>query len=163
MKLILLIIVGFHCDQLDTKYYPISLSQGWIHYIIGDLQCVFQRNRSSTDGIFCVCQIRERKNGSTTKQCRQVSIGKPIIWWGGKCVQWSRKVWGTHETGLIEMISVFCARCQFLVERYHRFAVCASFLFGGMSCSRGAKQDFEMELKWIWGPEIIVDLLWTNI
>jgi hypothetical protein len=29
--------------------------------IIGDHQCGFQRNRSTTDNIFCICQILEKK------------------------------------------------------------------------------------------------------
>jgi hypothetical protein len=29
--------------------------------IVGDHQCGFPRNRSSTDNIFCICQILEKK------------------------------------------------------------------------------------------------------
>jgi hypothetical protein len=39
----------------------------YIHKIIGDLQCGFRRNRSTTDQTFCICQILE-KNGSTMRQ-----------------------------------------------------------------------------------------------
>jgi hypothetical protein len=37
--------------------------------IIGDQQCGFQRNSSTTDHIFFIRQIIEKKNGSTMKQC----------------------------------------------------------------------------------------------
>jgi hypothetical protein len=38
--------------------------------IIGDHKCGFQRNRSTTDHIFCIRQILEkRKNGNTMRQC----------------------------------------------------------------------------------------------
>ena len=37
--------------------------------IIGDHQCGFRRNRSTTDHMFCIQQILEKKNGNTMKQC----------------------------------------------------------------------------------------------
>jgi len=37
--------------------------------IIGDHQRGFQYNRSTTDYIFCIRQILEKKNGNTKKQC----------------------------------------------------------------------------------------------
>jgi hypothetical protein len=37
--------------------------------IMGDHQCGFRCNRSATDHIFCICQILERKNGNTMRQC----------------------------------------------------------------------------------------------
>jgi hypothetical protein len=33
----------------------------YIEEIIGDHQCGFRRNRSTTDQIFCICQILEKK------------------------------------------------------------------------------------------------------
>jgi hypothetical protein len=36
--------------------------------IMGDYQCGFRRNRSTTDHIFCFSQILE-KNGNTVRQC----------------------------------------------------------------------------------------------
>jgi hypothetical protein len=33
----------------------------YIDEIIGDHQCGFRRNRSTTDQIFCICQIPEKK------------------------------------------------------------------------------------------------------
>jgi len=36
--------------------------------IIGDHQCGFQNNRSTTDQIFCICQLLE-KNVNRTRQC----------------------------------------------------------------------------------------------
>jgi len=37
--------------------------------IMGDHQCGFRRNRSTTDHIFCIRQILEKKNGNTMRQC----------------------------------------------------------------------------------------------
>jgi len=37
--------------------------------IIGDHQCEFRCNRSITNHIFSICQILEKKNGNTVKQC----------------------------------------------------------------------------------------------
>jgi hypothetical protein len=37
--------------------------------IIGEHQCGFRRNRSTTAHIFCVRQILEKKNGNTMRQC----------------------------------------------------------------------------------------------
>ena len=36
--------------------------------IVGDHQCGFRRNRSTTDHIFCIRQILEKKNGNTMRQ-----------------------------------------------------------------------------------------------
>jgi hypothetical protein len=33
----------------------------YVDEIIGDYQCGFRRNRSSTDQVFCICQILEKK------------------------------------------------------------------------------------------------------
>jgi hypothetical protein len=33
----------------------------YVDDIIGDHQCGFRRNRSTTDQIFCICQILEKK------------------------------------------------------------------------------------------------------
>jgi hypothetical protein len=51
---------------LSTSYkslcciLPSRLSQ-YVDEIIGDYQCEFQCNRSTTDHIFCICQILEKK------------------------------------------------------------------------------------------------------
>ena len=37
--------------------------------IIGDHQCGFRRNSSTTDHIFCILQTLEKKNGNTMRQC----------------------------------------------------------------------------------------------
>jgi hypothetical protein len=85
------IIVPFHkqgdksdCDKyngislLSTSYKILSnilLSRlsPYIDEIIGDHQCGFQCNRSTTDKIFCIRQILE-KNGSEIR--RQISYSK---------------------------------------------------------------------------------------
>jgi hypothetical protein len=53
---------------LSTSYknYLSKLSP-YIDEIIGDHQCGFRRNRSTTDQIFCIRQILE-KNGGTMRQ-----------------------------------------------------------------------------------------------
>jgi hypothetical protein len=61
-KLTVIIIMGYHCYQLHTKFRRISSSQGlYIVEIIGDQRCGFRRNRSTTDQIFCIRQILEKK------------------------------------------------------------------------------------------------------
>jgi hypothetical protein len=70
------IIVPVHkkggMSLLSTSYKMLSnillsrLSPN-IDEIIGDRQCRFERNRSTTDKIFCICQIFW-KNGSTVRQ-----------------------------------------------------------------------------------------------
>jgi hypothetical protein len=55
-KLTVIIIVGYHRYQLHTK----RLSP-YIDEIIRDHQCGFRCNRSTTDQIFCICQILEKK------------------------------------------------------------------------------------------------------
>ena len=37
--------------------------------IIGDHQCGFRRNSSTTEHVFCIRQILIKKNGNTKKQC----------------------------------------------------------------------------------------------
>jgi hypothetical protein len=50
------IILGYHCYKLENVIkYP------YIDEIVGDHQCGFRRNRSTTDQIFCIRQVLERK------------------------------------------------------------------------------------------------------
>jgi hypothetical protein len=60
---IVVIIVGYKCYEVNTKFYPKSSSglSLYIDAVIGDHQCVFQFNRSTTDQIFCICQILEEE------------------------------------------------------------------------------------------------------
>jgi hypothetical protein len=46
----------------------LSWSIPYIDEIIGDHQCGFRRNRSTTDQVFCIRQMLEKKNGSTMRQ-----------------------------------------------------------------------------------------------
>jgi hypothetical protein len=57
------IVVGYHCYRLHTKFYPIFFSRlsPYIDEIIEDHQRGFRRNRSTTDQIFCIRQILEKK------------------------------------------------------------------------------------------------------
>jgi hypothetical protein len=50
----------YHFFQLSTKFCPTSFSP-YTEEIIGDHQCGFRRNRSTTDHIFCIRQILEKK------------------------------------------------------------------------------------------------------
>jgi hypothetical protein len=68
--------------------------------IIGDHQCGFQRNRSSTDYILCFLRILQ-KNGSTVRQCISYfeASRKPMIQLRGKsCIIFSLSL-VSHETG----------------------------------------------------------------
>jgi hypothetical protein len=69
VKLTLVIIGGYHCYQFRTKFIQYSSSRlsPYINEIIGDHQCGFRRNSSTTDQIFCISQILE-KNGITMRQ-----------------------------------------------------------------------------------------------
>jgi hypothetical protein len=64
---------NYHVISLISTSYKIILNilltrlSPYINKIIGDHQCGFQRNRSTTDQIFCIHQILE-KNGSTMRQ-----------------------------------------------------------------------------------------------
>jgi hypothetical protein len=49
---------------MEGVYYCTNLQEGlspYVEEIIGDHQCGFRRNRSTTDQIFCIRQILETK------------------------------------------------------------------------------------------------------
>jgi hypothetical protein len=51
-------------DKTDSNNYrSISLSRltPYVEEIIGDQQCGFQHNKSTTDHTYCICQILEKK------------------------------------------------------------------------------------------------------
>jgi hypothetical protein len=52
--------VVYRCYELLTKYFSSRLSP-YVGKIIGDHQCGFRHNRSTTDQIFCIHQILEKK------------------------------------------------------------------------------------------------------
>jgi hypothetical protein len=65
---------NYHDISLLTTSHKILLSilfsrlSEYMDEIIGDPQCVFRYNRSTTDQIFCIHEILEKKkNGSTTR------------------------------------------------------------------------------------------------
>jgi hypothetical protein len=63
-KLTVIIIMGYHCHQPHTKFLSnirLSRLSLYINEFIGDHQCGFLHNRSTTDQIFCIRQILERK------------------------------------------------------------------------------------------------------
>ena len=60
VKQIVVIIVPRHVSQLFTKFYLASCCQGVLH-MQRKYWCGFQRNRSTTDHIFCIHQILEKK------------------------------------------------------------------------------------------------------
>jgi hypothetical protein len=103
IKLTVIIIVRYHCYQLHTKFYQMAFSR-WIPYIdenIGDRQCGFQCNSSTTDQIFCLCQILVKKwecNETVHQLFIDFSVSEE-----GSIVQYSHRVWGIHEVRLIKM------------------------------------------------------------
>jgi hypothetical protein len=62
-NLTVIIILEYHSYQLHTKFYRQSFSRlsPYIDEIIGDHQCGFLCNRSTTDQIFYIRQILEQK------------------------------------------------------------------------------------------------------
>jgi hypothetical protein len=77
IKLTVVFIGAYHCCQLHTKLYPAFFLYRLIPYadeIIGDYQCGFRCNRSTTDQIFYIYihQILEKKrqyNGTVHWLC----------------------------------------------------------------------------------------------
>jgi hypothetical protein len=61
--------MGYHCCQLHNILWIMLLSRlsPYLYEITGGYRRVFRRNRSTTDKIFCICQIL-RGNGSTMRQ-----------------------------------------------------------------------------------------------
>jgi hypothetical protein len=57
IRFIVIIIVRYHCHQLHTKFYPLKVRS--VH--IGDHQCGFRCNRSTTDQIYCIRRILKKK------------------------------------------------------------------------------------------------------
>ena len=61
IKQTVIIIAAYHFCQPLTKFYPTSRLIPYAKEIIGDHQCGFRRNRSTSDYIFCIRQILEKK------------------------------------------------------------------------------------------------------
>jgi sorting nexin-29 len=64
IKLTAVIIKAYHCYQLHIKFYSnmlLSRLSPYVDEIIGNNQCGFQCNRSTTDQIFCTGQMLEKK------------------------------------------------------------------------------------------------------
>jgi hypothetical protein len=90
-------------SMLSTSYKLLSnillprLSP-YIDEIIGDRQCGFRCNRSTTDQLFCICQILEKKwEYNETVHQLFVTSRKPMNQLEGSIVQYSDRVWGTVE------------------------------------------------------------------
>jgi hypothetical protein len=62
---------------------------------IGDQQCGFQHKRSTTDPIFCTHQILEKKMGVQRDSTSAIQRFQESLW---SIVQYSHRVWDTHET-----------------------------------------------------------------
>ena len=58
-KKTVVIIVEYHFSQLPTKFYPRLTA--YAEEIVRYHQCGFRRNRSTTDHIFCIRQVLEKK------------------------------------------------------------------------------------------------------
>jgi hypothetical protein len=70
----------------------------YIHEIIGDREYGFRRNTSTTDQIFCIRQILEKKwEYNETVHQLFMDLNKAKIQ-EGSIVQYSDRVWSTHET-----------------------------------------------------------------
>jgi hypothetical protein len=97
IKLTVVIVEGYYCYQLHTKF--LSRLSSYVAEIIGDHQCGFRPNRSTTHQIFSIRQILE-KNGSTMRQYISYSLTsrKHIIQLGGKYCTIFHGIWGTGET-----------------------------------------------------------------
>jgi hypothetical protein len=78
----------------------------YIDEIIGDHQCGFRRNRSTTEQIFCIRQILEKKMGVQWDRTSAIHRlqEKPMIQWVREesIVQYSHRVWGIHETRQVD-------------------------------------------------------------
>jgi hypothetical protein len=100
---------------LSTSYkilYNILLSRlsAYTDEIIGDHQCGFRRNRSTTDQIFCIHRILKKKwecNGTVYQLL--IDFKKTIIQLGGKyctiffliCIVGAESTLGPHDTSVI--------------------------------------------------------------
>jgi hypothetical protein len=90
-KLTVIIIVGYNCPYVDE--------------IIWDHQCGFRRNRSTTDKIFCIRRILEKKweyNETVHRLFTDFkkaydSVRREVLY-----VQYSHRVWGIHETSRVD-------------------------------------------------------------
>jgi hypothetical protein len=72
-----------------------------IDEIIGDHQCGFRRNRSTTDQIFCIRQILEKKweyNETVHQLFVDFKKAYDSVRREGSIVHYSRGVWDTHVT-----------------------------------------------------------------
>jgi hypothetical protein len=68
--------------------------------IIGDHQCGFRRNRSTTDQIFCFLLLLKKK-WEYNETVHQLVIDFKIVCFRS-IVQYSHRVWGTHETSKVD-------------------------------------------------------------
>jgi hypothetical protein len=71
---------------------PLSSLSPYVDDILGDHQCGFRSNRSTTDHIFCRRQILE-KECDTMRQLF-IALRKPMTSEEGSPVQYSHRVWG---------------------------------------------------------------------
>jgi hypothetical protein len=67
---------------------------------VGDNQCGFRHNRLTTDQIFCISQILEEKMEVQYDSTSAIHRLQESISFSeeGSIVQYSHRVWGTHET-----------------------------------------------------------------
>jgi hypothetical protein len=61
IKQIVVIIEAYHFCQLCTKFYPALKVNCTCRETIGNHQCEFRPNRSTTDHISCIRQILEKE------------------------------------------------------------------------------------------------------
>jgi hypothetical protein len=93
------IIVLSTSYKMLSNILPSRLSL-YVHEIIGDHQCGFRHNRSTTDQIFCICQILEKKWEYNDILHKLFVDFLGSLWFReeGSIVQYSHRVRGTHKT-----------------------------------------------------------------
>jgi hypothetical protein len=88
---------------LSTSYKILSniLLSRLVPYIDEIHHCGFRRKRSTTDQIFCIRQILEKK-WEYIETVHQLFIDFKKESEEGSIVQHSHRVWGTHETSQVD-------------------------------------------------------------
>jgi hypothetical protein len=101
IKLILIIIVGYHCYQHYKIVSVIFLTRinPYIDEITGDHQCGFRCNRSTTGQIRLHSSDAGEKMGVQRNSTSAIHRFQECLGFSeeGSAVQYSDRVWGTHE------------------------------------------------------------------
>lgn len=82
-------------DRKEGRQPMINFMCRWNYW--EDHKCRFQLNRPTTDEIFCMCQILERKHGINGPVCYLQDINTT-------CASERKKIQHTHETNEINLL-----------------------------------------------------------